>query len=67
MSGMELDRIEVKKTKYDTHNRIVEEEWEFWFPPEKNKNIGFTLNSNPMANGGKKSTKKGGKKKGKKC
>lgn len=46
MSGMELDRIEIKKTKYDTHNRVVEEEWEFWFPPEKNKNIGFTLNSN---------------------
>jgi hypothetical protein len=57
MTGMELDRIEVKKTKYDSHNRIVEEEWEFWYPPEKSNNVGFNLNQITMAR-----KKKGGKK-----
>jgi hypothetical protein len=44
VEGMELDRVERKTIKYDIKNRVVEEEWEFWFPPEKKPNdIGFSL------------------------
>lgn len=41
---LDLDRVEVKRTAYDSHNKIVKEEWEFWYPPEKaSKDIGYKL------------------------
>lgn len=42
MKNLDLSRIEVVKKKYDKEGRVVEEQFEFYYPKdEKNSSIGF--------------------------
>lgn len=41
--NLELDRIEIIKKKYDKKGKIIEEQYEYYYPPEKETKIGYRL------------------------
>lgn len=42
--NLRLDRIEITKKKYDSKGRIIEEQYEYYYPKDLEKSeIGFKL------------------------
>lgn len=40
------DKIEVIKKAYDKQGRVIQEQWEYYYPKEKEVNIGFNIKKN---------------------